>query len=143
MKTLSLILLAMLLTACAPAAIATQPSAATETAMPSIPPGYEEGPIFINSSELLVAESYPVQVHLHITGDLPTPCNRFRADVAAPNSENQIHVRAYTVVNPDMMCTQALEPFDENVAIPMDGAADGFYSVWLNGELVGEFSYPG
>lgn len=146
MKTLlSIALIAILVSACAPAASLPTPiaGAPTETAMSPLPPGFEEGPVFINSSDLLIAESYPVQVHLHISGDLPTPCHRFRADVAAPNLENQIQVTAYSVVNPDMMCAQVLQPFDENVSIPMDGAADGNYSVWLNGELVGEFSYPG
>lgn len=147
MKTLlSIALIAILLSACAPAAAsptASSPSLPTETAMSPISPGFEKGPVFINSADLLIAESYPVQAHLHITGDMPTPCHRFRAEVAAPNSENQIHVTAYSIVNPDMMCTQVLEPFDENVSIPMDGATDGTYSVWLNGEQVGEFSYPG
>lgn len=103
----------------------------------------QEGPVFIDSANLLIMESYPVQINLHLVGNLPTPCHQFQAEVAAPDSENQIKVRVYSLVNPAVMCTQVLQPFDETVPIPMTGAADGNYSVWVNGELVGEFTYPG
>jgi hypothetical protein len=103
----------------------------------------QEGPVFIDSSDLLIMESYPVQINLHLVGNLPTPCHQFQADVAAPDPQNQIHVRVYSLVNPAVMCTQVLQPFDESVSIPMTGAADSTYSVWVNGELIGEFTYPG
>jgi hypothetical protein len=103
----------------------------------------QEGAVFIDSSDLLIMESYPVQINLHLVGNLPTPCHHFQADVSAPNSQNEIHVRVYSLVNPMVMCTQVLQPFDENVSIPMTGAADGTYSVLVNGQLVGEFTYPG
>lgn len=105
--------------------------------------GMQEAAVFIDSADLLIMESYPVQIRLHIVGNLPTPCHHFQADVAAVNDQNEIHVRVYSLVNPAVMCTQVLQPFDESVSIPMDGAEDGTYTVWLNGDLVGEFSYPG
>jgi hypothetical protein len=98
---------------------------------------------YITSSDLLIAESYPVQVRLHIVGDLPTPCHTFASEVSGPDGENHIDVTAYSIGDPLAICLQVLEPFEENVAIPMTGAPDGMYSVWLNGEFVGEFSYPG
>jgi hypothetical protein len=103
----------------------------------------EEGAIFIDSTDLLIAESFPVQIFLHVVGNTPTPCHHFTAEVAAPDEQNRIHVRIYTMVNPTLMCAQVLQPFDESVAILMEGAADGAYSVYVNGELVGEFTYPG
>lgn len=103
----------------------------------------ERGPIYIDSAELLVMESFPVQISLHLVGSLPTPCHRFQAEVDGPNAQNRIDVSVYTTVNPEMLCMQVLEPFDQSVSIPMDDAADGIYSVYVNGELVGEFTYPG
>lgn len=99
--------------------------------------------VYISSSELLIMESYPVQVSLHITGDLPTPCHTFHFAVAAPDAENRIYVTVWSVSNQAAMCTQVLEPFDESISVSMEGAAEGTYSVWLNGEMVEEFSYPG
>ncbi|MDH5506882.1 MAG: hypothetical protein OEZ02_06645 [Anaerolineae bacterium] len=100
------------------------------------------GNAFINSAELLVMESYPVQIMLAVTGDKPTPCNSLRVLVSAPDDENRIAVDIYTLSKPGEDCVQVLEPFSENIGIPMVGAADGIYTVWLNGELIGEFSFP-
>ncbi len=98
--------------------------------------------VYINSTDLLVAESYPVQIFLHITGELPTPCHEFRSQVAAPDEQNRIFVTAWSESNPAAICVQMLEPFEISVPVRMDGVAEGTYTVWLNSELVGEFSYP-
>jgi hypothetical protein len=122
-----LVILGLLITACTP--------------KPTPEPVGAE--VYISGSELLVAESYPVQVRLHIVGDLPTPCHTFAAEVSGPDANSRIDVTAYSISDPLAICIQVLEPFNVNVAIPMTGAADGTYSVWLNGEFAGEFSYPG
>jgi hypothetical protein len=140
------VLLALLLVACngADTPVTSQPGDPQPVPTSTRDLGeIQEGAVFIDSSDLLIMESYPVQINLHLVGNLPTPCHHFQADVAMPDSQNQIHVRVYSLVNPAVMCTQVLQPFDESVSIPMAGAADGTYSVWVNGELVGEFTYPG
>ena len=101
------------------------------------------GPVFIDSADLLIMESYPVQVALHIVGNLPTPCDEFRSEAAEPDDQNRIFVTAWSEGDPAAICAQVLQPFDTSVSIPVSGAAIGTYSVWLNGEKVGEFSYPG
>jgi len=80
---------------------------------------------------------------LHIVGNLPTPCHEFQFSVSQPDAKNRIYVAAWSESDPTAICAQVLQPFEENVSIPMAGVADGTYSVWLNGELVGEFNYPG
>jgi hypothetical protein len=102
----------------------------------------QQGLVYVNSTDLLIAESYPVQVSLHIAGDLPTPCHELRLQVAAPDDLNRIFVSVWSESDPAAICVQMLEPFEVNLPIRMDGAAEGTYSVWLNGELVGEFNYP-
>ena len=98
--------------------------------------------VYINSTDLLVAESYPVQIFLHITGDLPTPCHELRGEQSSPDEQNRIFITAWSESDPEAICVQMLEPFEVNWPIRMAGAAEGTYTVWLNGELVGEFSYP-
>jgi hypothetical protein len=95
------------------------------------------GEVFINETNLLIRESYPPQISLSIWGDLPTPCHELRAEIASPDSENKIMVDAYSVVDPNMVCTQVLEPFEES--IDLGTFPTGHYSVWVNGELAGEF----
>jgi hypothetical protein len=80
---------------------------------------------------------------LHIVGSLPTPCHEFLSEVAGSDEQNRIFVTAWSEADPAAICAQVLQSFDESVSIPMGGAADGTYSVWLNEDLVGEFSYPG
>ena len=138
------LVLAIIAIACASTPpVSTEPSIPTGAPTMTVPPGFERGPVYISSTDLLIMESFPVQIALHIIGDLPTPCHRFQAEVAKPDAENRIEVTAYSLANPELMCAQVLQPFEESVPIPMDGAPDGTYSVWLNGEEVGEFTYPG
>lgn len=93
--------------------------------------------IFIEEKGLLVRESYPPQIALEISGNLPTPCHQLRAKIAEPDAENKINMDVYTVVDPNMLCTQVLKPFSEN--IELGTFPSGHYSVWVNGELAGEF----
>lgn len=122
-------LLLLSLTACAPS-----------QAMPT--GNAQRGAVYIHRADLLVAESYPIQIFLHITGDLPTPCHEFRGEQSAPDAENRISITAWSESDPGAICVQMLEPFEANWPVRMTDAAEGTYTVWLNGELVGEFNYP-
>lgn len=134
-------LIAILLAACTP-------SAATPTPRPGRPTPdgkpNEVGPVFVDSSELLIMESDPVKINLRLTGSLPTPCHSFHFayEIGNASDPNRIDVSVWSESDPSRLCTQVLEPFDESISIDMTGAADGTYRVYLNGELVGEFSYP-
>lgn len=98
---------------------------------------FTRGNIFIEDSGLVIRESYPPQISLNLSGNLPTPCHQFRADVSAPDVDNKIKVDVYTVVDPNMMCIQVLKAFTESVNLGT--FPPGHYSVWVNGESVGEF----
>lgn len=93
--------------------------------------------VYINEKSLLIRESYPPQISLSINGDLPTPCHELRAEIASPDPDNKIMVEVYSVVDPTVACAQVLEPFEEFV--DLGTFPSGHYSVWVNGELAGEF----
>lgn len=156
----SLLLILLLLAACTSTPAATQDPGATpppDTAVTSPPeqPGATSEPVenplspkpgdssftrskaFVQEASLLIRESFPPQISLNIKGELPTPCNQLRAEIGAPTSDNEIHVDVYSVVNPDLMCTQVIKPFEEN--IDLGTFPSGHYSVFVNGELAGEF----
>ena len=95
------------------------------------------GHVFINETSLVIRESYPPQIFLSLSGDLPTPCHELRAEIAAPDSENKIVVNVYSVVDPNVVCTQVLKSFEE--FIDLGTFPSGHYTVWVNGELAGEF----
>jgi hypothetical protein len=95
------------------------------------------GKVSIKEMGVLVRESYPPQISLSLSGALPTPCHQLRLQVGEPDEEHKITVEAYSVVDPDMICTQILEPFQ--ASLDLGTFPGGHYSVWVNGELAGEF----
>jgi hypothetical protein len=120
----------------------TKPTPAEIPDMPSYSPNpgdskFERGNIFISESGIILRESFPVQVVLGISGELPTPCHQLRALIAPPDAENRILVEAYSVVNPELNCIQVLKPFQE--MIELGTFPGGHYTVWVNGAQVGEF----
>jgi hypothetical protein len=95
------------------------------------------GNVFLNESSLLIRESFPPQISLSLSGDLPTPCHELRVHVQEPDPDNKINVEVYSVVDPDRVCIQVLEPFQANIDLGI--FPSGHYAVWANGEMVGEF----
>jgi hypothetical protein len=118
------------------------PAASGEPAASPLEPLPDEdsmsrGEVSISSAELLIMESYPLQVRLVIEGTLPTPCHKLRVEVSEPDAQNVIAVEAYSLVDPSEICIQVLEPFEESISL--GSYPDGTYTVTLNGEEVGEF----
>jgi inhibitor of cysteine peptidase len=104
---------------------------------PIVPEG-ERGPVYIDEAELLLMESFPVQVRLQVKGTLPTPCHALKWEVTGPDLSGRIDVTAYSLTDPDQACIQVLEEFE--AGIPLGSYEEGQYSVFLNGEQVGEIS---
>ena len=100
----------------------------------------QRGNAFIGPVQINVAESYPPQFFLNITGELPTPCHQLRIRTSAPDGEHRIVVEAYSVIEPNAVCVQVIEPF--NVSVPLGSFPAGKYEVWLNGQPVGEIEAP-
>jgi hypothetical protein len=103
-------------------------------------PGNEQlvrGDVFIHEMSLVIRESYPPQISLSLRGDLPTPCHQLRAEIAPPDPDKKVEVQVYSVVDPNRVCAQVLETFEES--IDLGTFPPGHYAVWVNGELAGEF----
>ena len=91
----------------------------------------------IDRSDLLIMESYPIQIALVLQGSLPTPCHQLRVIAKPPDEQNRIQVDVYSVVDPAMVCVQVIELFEVNIGL--GSFPTGHYSVWVNEDLVGEF----
>jgi hypothetical protein len=100
----------------------------------------ERGEVFIDTFTLLTMESFPPQFALIIRGNLPTPCHELRAKVADPDEQNRIMVETYSLFDPEEICITVLQPFE--VSISLGSFPDGDYSVYVDDELVAEFSSP-
>jgi hypothetical protein len=97
----------------------------------------ERGPVYIDETELVVLESFPVQIEIVVRGALPTPCASLKWSVEAPDDQGRIMVEAYSLQDPTLACIEVLEQIEERLQI--GSYSQGSYSVWLNGEVVGEF----
>jgi len=114
------------------APVSSEDEAAAPTA--SEPQG-ERGPAYVETSELLLLESFPVQVQLQVTGALPTPCHALKWEVHGPDPEGRIDVVLFSVADPNLACIQVLEPFE--ASIPLGSFESGSFTAFLNGEPAG------
>jgi len=137
----TLLVAAVAMTACTPATPANQSETPALGAGDFTPkPGDSElmrGTVFLDSTDLLTMESYPLQFMLVLKGNLPNPCHALRVAVSAPDAQNKIALDVYSVTDPNTTCIQILEPFEANV--PLGSFPEGKYTLWVNGELVAEF----
>jgi hypothetical protein len=94
----------------------------------------------IVSSEILVAKSLPPQISLLVSFRLATPCHQLRVSINPPDSQNRIHLEIYGVVTKDMPCSMMaiLTPLETTVSL--GEYPSGHYTVWVNGQQVGEFN---
>jgi inhibitor of cysteine peptidase len=106
-------------------------------ATPDLPPTGTpgEGGIFINDVELMIMESFPVQVRALIQGDLADGCT----SISEINTERDVEAQRFTVRietsrDEEAMCTEALVPFEESVDLDVRGLPAGTYTVDVHGE---------
>lgn len=134
-RPISCLILTLLIAACGDGDQPTDsttptPSTTAPTAIPD-----DAGPVFVETTDILLMESFPVQVALHVTGNLPTPCHQPVWEVEDDGST--IAVRLASVTEPGVLCAQVLEPFD--ISIPLGDFESGTRVVTLNGEEIGDF----
>ncbi|MFW6070495.1 MAG: SdrD B-like domain-containing protein [bacterium] len=86
----------------------------------------------VEDVEILVLESFPVQVNVIAMGTLPDGCTTLNEPT--PRQEGNTFVINLTTTRlEDEVCTQAVVPFDKIVSLDVEGLAAGTYRVAVNG----------
>lgn len=98
----------------------------------------QRGPVFLEATELLQLESYPIQINVHLQGELPSPCHQLRVQVSGPDAQNQIQLDVYSLADPNAVCVAMTQPFDEGISL--GSFPTGKYTVWVNRVMIGEFN---
>lgn len=151
-KTILLLLLLLALVACTPSggepAVSDNP--ATETPDmdapvssddPTATPAPEEtidlenvtiDEATVESIEIMILESFPVQVNVHVTGFLGDGCTTLGEIVTRQEGET-FFVSIGTQRPADAICTQIAAVFEENVPLDVNGLPAGTYQVNVNG----------
>ena len=119
-------LMMILVAACAPAAPATPSPIVTE--VPTL------GSVaVVKSVDVLILESFPVQVNVVIRGDLPDAGCTTIASVEQGRQGNTFRLTLVTTTDPLALCAQALTPFEEVVALDVKDLPAGVYVVDVHG----------
>lgn len=139
------VLLMGLVVACTPAGNEPGNAAATPTTDPNAPISSDDpttepepmgdvitGTALIDTVDLLLLESFPLQMTAHITGNYQDGCTSL-GEVKQERVDNLITLSVETVRPVDMMCTQALVPFEENIPVDIYGLPAGEYTINVNG----------
>ena len=92
---------------------------------------YIYGTAVVESTEILVLESFPVQIHVIAKGYLPDGCTEIDR-VEEERDGNTFTVTITTKRPKDMMCTQAIVPYEKKVPLDVYGLKAGMYDVNVN-----------
>ncbi|MCD6578811.1 hypothetical protein J7L48_05000 [bacterium] len=85
----------------------------------------------VEEIEIVILESFPVQVQVIASGNLPDPCTEI-SEVLQEREENTFFVTIKTY-RPPGLCIQVLAPFEEIISLEVYGLPAGTYTVDVNG----------
>ena len=86
----------------------------------------------IETIELLMLESFPVQVHAHVTGWLGDGCTKLD-QITQVREDNTFKVTITTTRPAEAVCTMQLVGFEETIPLDVHGLPKGTYTVDING----------
>ena len=88
---------------------------------------------FIDEIEIQILESFPIQVHVRVSGNLPTPCHQLGSiHKRFANYRFEISVNSMLLLKPFETCIQVLEPFQTTIPLDVYGLPKGSYEVIVN-----------
>jgi len=86
----------------------------------------------VESIEIMVLESFPVQIKVNARGYLPDGCTKID-EIVKEKKNNTFLVSIKTVRPADTFCTQVIVPFQEVISLEVYGLKAGIYTVDVNG----------
>lgn len=139
----ALLLAAAVLAACntaEPEAPASVDATAAATEAATVPPTNQtlRGQATVDSIDIMMLESFPVQVNVVARGNLPDSCTQID-DAIAQRTDDVFRVVITTIRPPDAVCTQGLVPFEESISLDVAGLPAGAYTVNVN-DVSGTFT---
>src|SRR5688500_8805510 len=97
-----------------------------------------EGMAVVNTVDIRILESFPVQVDLTVQCDLPDGCTKI-GRIDQERNENIFYISVHTLRPAEAICTQAIVPFSKDITLDVAGLKKGTYQVDVNG-WIGQFS---
>jgi len=94
---------------------------------------YISGLADVENVDLLVMESFPVQVSVVVSGRFPDGCTKISNSEQESLDQDKIGLNIYTVRPADIECDQQPIPFEQNFPLDVIGLPAGTYTVVVNG----------
>ena len=85
----------------------------------------------VDEIDILILESFPVQVQVIASGNLPDPCTEI-SEVLQEREGDTFFITIKTY-RPPGLCIQVLAPFEEIISLEVYGLPAGTYTVDVNG----------
>lgn len=124
------VLVALFMASCAPALTPTPTPPPIVTEEPVIP---VSGVAVVQSVEIQILESLPVQVNAIVRGQLPDAGCTSISKVNQVRDGNTFKVTLTTTTDPLALCAQALTPFEQVVALEVNNLPPAKYTVDVQG----------
>jgi len=97
------------------------------------------GSVMLSSIKFTIPEG-TVEPEIRFLGTVPTLCNKLIFKVDPIDSKKQIIIHVFTTSNMKESCLKKAEPFDQTIRLSK--VPTGTYTVWFNGNKLGEYSVP-
>ena len=108
----------------------------------ALPPHADIDPVpgraLVDSIDVLILESFPVQIHVVAKGHLPDSCTTID-QIVEEQVGDTFRVTITTTRPAEESCAQVLTPFEEAIALDVYGLPAGTYTVDVNG-VTGTFT---
>jgi len=89
------------------------------------------GLALVDEIDILILESFPVQINVIARGNLPDPCTEI-SEVLQEREGDTFFITIKTYRSPGF-CIQVLAPFEETIPLEVYGLPAGTYTVDVNG----------
>jgi len=89
------------------------------------------GLALVDEIDILILESFPVQINVIASGNLPDPCTEI-SEVLQEKEGNTFFITIKTY-RPPGFCIQVIAPFEEIISLEVYGLPAGTYTVDVNG----------
>ena len=129
---LSILALALLLASCGQPTASPTPTTAPGQEPTVVEGGVITGEAMVESIEILLLESFPIQVRVVAQGNLPDSCTEI-GEITKKQDGNTFQVTITTSRPADAMCAEVLVPFEEAISLDVVGLPAGIYTVTVNG----------
>ena len=91
----------------------------------------------MTASRLIISGTQPNEVSCQPERYLSDPCHQLRIVLTPADAQNKINLEVYSVYDSKAVCTTVIQPFQVN--FPLGSFSSGHYTVYVNGEDLGEF----